>query len=218
MLFLRVNIMKLNKEILIVEAALHLFKEKGFAAVRIADIAQEAGVGKGTVYEYYSSKEELLVRACCYNCQKVGEDIGQILSRETQLSNPVKIVHKTLQIVLTKLLEKTTEENKLFYELSVLTATNAELKELVRADFQAKVKQWQDATLVDYQRGLDSGHFRYIEKPEDLAEFLVATVDGIMWQMQWQQTEKLKDQARRMVDVYCQLIMKTPHKLAEYLK
>jgi len=40
-------------------AAAEVFAEKGFAGARIADVAERAGVGKGTVYEYFRSKEEL---------------------------------------------------------------------------------------------------------------------------------------------------------------
>ena len=43
-----------------VEAACAVFAEKGYASTRVAEIAERAGVGKGTVYEYFSSKEELL--------------------------------------------------------------------------------------------------------------------------------------------------------------
>ena len=43
----------------IMEAALQIFSTKGFHLAKIEDIAQEAGVGKGTVYEYFASKEEL---------------------------------------------------------------------------------------------------------------------------------------------------------------
>lgn len=41
-------------------AALTLFVEKGFAATRAEEVAQLAGVSKGTLYLYYPSKEELL--------------------------------------------------------------------------------------------------------------------------------------------------------------
>ncbi len=44
----------------LVEAACSVFAEKGYASTRVADIAERAGVGKGTVYEYFTSKEELL--------------------------------------------------------------------------------------------------------------------------------------------------------------
>lgn len=41
-------------------AALDVFVEKGFAATRLEEIAQKAGVSKGTLYLYYDSKEALL--------------------------------------------------------------------------------------------------------------------------------------------------------------
>lgn len=40
-------------------AAVEKFLEKDFYQVTITEIAELAGVGKGTVYEYFSSKEEL---------------------------------------------------------------------------------------------------------------------------------------------------------------
>lgn len=44
----------------LLDAALALFVEKGFAATRIEQVAALAGVSKGTLYLYYPSKEELL--------------------------------------------------------------------------------------------------------------------------------------------------------------
>jgi AcrR family transcriptional regulator len=43
----------------ILEAALIVFAEKGFAAARMEDIAMRAGVTKGTIYLYFPSKEEV---------------------------------------------------------------------------------------------------------------------------------------------------------------
>lgn len=40
-------------------AALELFVERGYAATRLDDVAAKAGVSKGTLYLYFSSKEEL---------------------------------------------------------------------------------------------------------------------------------------------------------------
>jgi TetR/AcrR family transcriptional regulator len=40
-------------------AALELFVEKGFAATRAEEVAKKAGVSKGTLFLYFSSKEEL---------------------------------------------------------------------------------------------------------------------------------------------------------------
>lgn len=43
----------------LLDAALALFVEKGFAATRSEEVAARAGVAKGTLYRYYESKEEL---------------------------------------------------------------------------------------------------------------------------------------------------------------
>lgn len=44
----------------VLEAALDLFIEKGFAATRVEDIARRAGLSKGAVYLYFPSKEAIL--------------------------------------------------------------------------------------------------------------------------------------------------------------
>ena len=44
----------------LLEAALDLFVEKGFAATRSEEVAVRAGVSKGTLFLYFPSKEELL--------------------------------------------------------------------------------------------------------------------------------------------------------------
>ena len=44
----------------IVAAAEKLIREKGFAAVGVADIAAEAGVAKGTFYTYFERKEDVV--------------------------------------------------------------------------------------------------------------------------------------------------------------
>lgn len=44
----------------LLDAALELFVEKGFAATRAEEVAARAGVSKGTLFLYFPSKEELL--------------------------------------------------------------------------------------------------------------------------------------------------------------
>lgn len=44
----------------LLDAALDLFVEKGFAATRLEDVAARAGVSKGTLYLYFDSKAALL--------------------------------------------------------------------------------------------------------------------------------------------------------------
>ena len=44
----------------VLDAALALFVERGFAATRVEDIAARAGLSKGAVYLYFPSKEAIL--------------------------------------------------------------------------------------------------------------------------------------------------------------
>ena len=44
----------------VLDAALDLFIEKGFASTRVEDIAKRAGISKGAVYLYFPSKEAIL--------------------------------------------------------------------------------------------------------------------------------------------------------------
>jgi AcrR family transcriptional regulator len=50
---------KENKKSLIIEAAAKVFANRGYSGTLMADIAAEAGIGKGTIYEYFPSKEDL---------------------------------------------------------------------------------------------------------------------------------------------------------------
>lgn len=48
-----------DKQEMIIDAALEVFREKGYANARMADIASRAGVSYGLVYHYFGSKEVL---------------------------------------------------------------------------------------------------------------------------------------------------------------
>ncbi len=47
------------KRLALIDAALAVFSRVGFAAAKMDDVAEEAGVSKGTVYLYFDSKEHL---------------------------------------------------------------------------------------------------------------------------------------------------------------
>lgn len=48
------------REAAILSAALRIFAERGYGGARIEDIAEAAGIGKGTLYVYFPSKQALL--------------------------------------------------------------------------------------------------------------------------------------------------------------
>jgi AcrR family transcriptional regulator len=45
------------------QSALCLFSQKGYTSTSVEQIAESAHMGKGTVYEYFNSKEEIFIRA-----------------------------------------------------------------------------------------------------------------------------------------------------------
>jgi AcrR family transcriptional regulator len=51
---------KEEKRAQIALAAVEVFGNKGFDRTRIEDVAKAAGVGKGTIYEYFKNKKELM--------------------------------------------------------------------------------------------------------------------------------------------------------------
>ena len=51
--------MKPDKRELILQAAAQVFGEKGFHSATVEEIAKRAGVGKGTIYQYFDSKGEI---------------------------------------------------------------------------------------------------------------------------------------------------------------
>lgn len=56
------------------DVALELFAHKGFAGTSISEIAREAGVSKGLMYNYFDGKEALL-KAIIADAMEIGERI-----------------------------------------------------------------------------------------------------------------------------------------------
>jgi AcrR family transcriptional regulator len=70
---------KKKKREKILEAAVKVFSKKGRTATKISDIAEEAGIGKGTIYEYFQSKDEIFSATFNYFMEKQEEVITRRL-------------------------------------------------------------------------------------------------------------------------------------------
>ncbi|WP_313346552.1 TetR/AcrR family transcriptional regulator [Sedimentibacter sp.] len=62
----------------ILDSARFLFKENGFHKTKMEDIALRAGVGKGTLYEYFSSKQEIFDEACVEYVKSIHDHVQEI--------------------------------------------------------------------------------------------------------------------------------------------
>lgn len=56
-----------ERRIAILKAAGRVFYYKGYEGTKMEDIAKEAGIGKGTVYEYFVSKQQLFEEMVAHN-------------------------------------------------------------------------------------------------------------------------------------------------------
>ncbi|MFK8000290.1 MAG: TetR/AcrR family transcriptional regulator [Polyangiales bacterium] len=61
----------------IVDTAIELAEQNGYAAVRLRDIATKAGVALGTVYNRFASKEEILVAVMAAEGERLFESMSQ---------------------------------------------------------------------------------------------------------------------------------------------
>src|SRR6476659_1734794 len=70
----------------LLEAAIDLFVERGYAATRLEDVARRAGVSKGTLYLYYENKDEL------FKAVVRGSIVPVIGEAEASVSGIIKLV------------------------------------------------------------------------------------------------------------------------------
>jgi len=103
-----------TKKKVILDAALKLFAEKGYASASISCIAETANISKGLMYNYFKSKEELLKIIV----QSFMDEIGEMLdpNRDDILCEEEAhlFFDKYFELLMTR-----TEETKLFVQLTV---------------------------------------------------------------------------------------------------
>lgn len=67
-----------SKPDMILKAAEKVFSEKGFTKAKVSEIAKLAGVAEGTVYEYFGSKEDLLLSIPARHFERYMGDLPQV--------------------------------------------------------------------------------------------------------------------------------------------
>jgi AcrR family transcriptional regulator len=81
----------MDKKERIIETALKLFVDHGFHGTATSKIAQEAGVANGTLFNYFKTKDELVVALYIV----VKEEMADFLQRNTINSDNLKEVMKS---------------------------------------------------------------------------------------------------------------------------
>jgi TetR/AcrR family fatty acid metabolism transcriptional regulator len=80
----------------IIQAALAAYSEKGLFNTRIEEVALVAGIGKGTVYEYFRSKEELMAAAIRYDMEELARLVKEKIDQESNVRDKINVMMETV--------------------------------------------------------------------------------------------------------------------------
>ena len=161
----------------LLDAALRIFAERGYANTRLEDIAAAVGVTKGTIYHYFETKEDLLRKAIANNHDRV------LLSLEKTLRERKGPVSATIRLYLRRAFGHSDPTR-----LSVLTllvqGVAREAPDVYHRWLETgPARAWQIlAELIE--EGKASGEFRKDVDSEVVAR---VTISGLILQSAWQQ-------------------------------
>ena len=167
-----------NKRDQIVEAAALVFARRGYSGAVIAEIATQANIGKGTVYEYFKSKEDLFFAVFEW-FQKKTQNAATV--RISSLGGNAADRLRSLSDSLMGLWDEIQDAFVLVMEFWAASSSAP-----MRRRFKGAFKQLYD----DYRKivsdliieGIKSGEFRTDIKPEPVAAALVGTWDALFLQ------------------------------------
>ena len=158
----------------LLDAALALFVEKGFAATRVEEVAARAGVSKGTLFLYFPSKEELfkaVVReSIAGRFSEWNQELDQFQGDSAELLRYTmqawwERIGMTTASGITKLVMSesgTFPEIAAFYQQEVIGPGHDLLKRVL-------------------QRGMDRGEFRTMELEYAIYSLIAPMIFLLMW-------------------------------------
>jgi len=161
-----------NKRIKILKAALYLFSWKGYHRTRIREIAEHAGVGKGTIYEYFKSKEDLFTSLITYVLKVMDEYAFQEVKPDMKASLKIKaLVTGYLELV----------ENMPREAIMVMTEFWSEgIRNHIKFDFRDTYKKYLIITRKILEEGIKKGEFKETVNVDNLSRSFLAFMDGIL--------------------------------------
>lgn len=180
-------------------AAMHVVAKKGIKNVRIDEIAKAAHIGKGTIYEYFQSKEEIFGAAIIEYMQQFEnvlakkmlravtpqEKLKAIIDSSVEVSEPgdLELMNLLIDIWAEGIRQDNEELNKVF-----------NIKEIY-CEYKKNVSSI-------FSDGIKSGIFRKIDI-ETVASIFLAALDGLM--IQWlidRENVNLKKSAEVLYDTF----------------
>ncbi len=162
----------------IIAAAIRVFAHDGLSNGKIATIAEKAGIGKGTVYEYFSSKEEIFAAV-------FKDFFNQMIAGYTQLIDAPMDPVKKIELVfdysydyLDQLLEDEHGQDWLIFLEIFLQGFRDEFKGIGKLSFSTVLREIYNIFKPFVDEGIQAGVFKPLDS-EHVTFILFAALDGI---------------------------------------
>jgi AcrR family transcriptional regulator len=153
----------------ITRAALAEFSKRGYHFTEVETIAKRAGVAKGTVYNYFASKEDILLGVIQAGFEVLGDKMKAIVER---CDDPVEIIKATAYEYLRFL-----DTNKAFHK--VLMKEAVQILPKSKDQYHLFLKSHVDQVERLIQKGISSGAFKRVD-PYLAALSLIELVAAVM--------------------------------------
>ena len=142
----------------ILDAAMIVFSRKGFHQARMDDIVKQSGLSKGTIYWYFSSKDEIITTILGDLFEHEFANLGEIQNEEGSASERLL---KFMQLSLTDPIPML-KYMPLTYEFYAFALR----EETVRNTLKKYFRSYVELLIPIIQQGIDSGEFRAIKAGE----------------------------------------------------
>lgn len=171
----------------ILQAAMEVFAEKGVARSKMADIARAAGIGKGTIYEYFSSKEEIFASAF----QLINSEIDRAIPRTLEgVDDPVEKLRRLIEVTMTGFTEWGEEFLEIMMDFWAEGVRKREEGMMSLIDLKGMYARYRGMIGQILNEGIQRGIFREVDVLLT-ASILMASLDGLM--LQWVLDKSLFD-------------------------
>ncbi len=163
-----------GKRKILVEAAARVFAKQGFTNTRISDISQHAGVGKGTVYEYFSSKEELFFAVF----QWLNNEIRSRVDASVDDGTPAREVLSAIFLTSAEIISEHREIFSMNLEFWAASRGSA-FEDQFSSACRSLYREYRALTADVIRRGQLNGEFRPDIDADQLATVIVSALDGL---------------------------------------
>ncbi|MDD3718640.1 MAG: TetR/AcrR family transcriptional regulator [Actinomycetota bacterium] len=177
----RENPVKELRQKQIKEAALRLFSERGFHNTTISQISQAADLGKGTIYWYWKSKEELAFSLV----EDMLRDFAMLIEAARKEAGTVAERFEKLVEEVAELYYRETEYLRLLWKFRV------DRSYIFNEDYTEKVTSYyvrmRQALEDMLEQGMTRGEFREMNAKR-MAFILLGIVEGL--ELEWLENEE----------------------------